>query len=284
MIIETIYLPVAYEGILDNGGFKPSLKAYIPDVYEDVHPSKKRPTVVIFPGGGYSHHSVREAEPIALAFNRMGFNACVLTYSVAPMEFPVALLDACQGLHTLCEYQEKWNIDMQNVFLCGFSAGSHLAASVGIYGKTELVSQYFKDDLPAIRGLILSYPVISSGDFAHKGSVENVLGEKILNSDKAQYYKDLISLEKNVHGEVPPVFMWHTNEDTSVPAENSLLFALALRKHNIPVEYHLFEKGIHGIALANNETSFADGRHIQQENQSWIRMCETWMHNHLLTI
>jgi len=80
------------------------------------------------------------------------------------------------------------------------------------------------------------------------------------------------------------VFMWHTNEDTSVPAENSLLFALALRKHNIPVEYHLFEKGIHGIALANNETSFADGRHIQQENQSWIRMCETWMHNHLLTI
>lgn len=282
MIIETITLPVVYKDNIDNGGFVPSIKAYIPDVYEEVHPSKKRPTIVIFPGGGYGHHSVREAEPVALAFNRMGFNACVVTYSVAPMEFPAALLDACQALVTLCENEEKWHVDTENIFLCGFSAGSHLAASVGIYQKADFVTEYFKK-LPKIRGLILSYPVISSGEFAHKGSVENVLGKKIRNSDKAAYYEDIISLEKHVHAEVPPVFMWHTNEDTSVPAENSLLFALALRKQHVSVEYHLFEKGIHGIALANRETSFADGRHFQQENQNWITMCETWINNHLLT-
>ena len=137
MIIETITLPVVYKDSIDNGGFVPSIKAYIPDVYEEVHPSKKRPTIVIFPGGGYGHHSVREAEPIALAFNRMGFNACVVTYSVAPMEFPAALLDACQALVTLCENEEKWHVDTENIFLCGFSAGSHLAASVGIYIRNQ---------------------------------------------------------------------------------------------------------------------------------------------------
>ena len=98
--------------------------------------------------------------------------------------------------------------------------------------------------------MILSYPVITSGEFAHRGSFNNLLRD--------QYTEEMLektSLEKQVNEYVPRAFIWHTYEDTVVPVENSLLFATELRRHHIPVEFHLFERGCHGLSLANELTA-----------------------------
>ena len=122
--------------------------------------------------------------------------------------------------------------------------------------------------------MILSYPVITSGEFAHRGSFNNLLRD--------QYTEEMLektSLEKQVNEYVPRAFIWHTYEDTVVPVENSLLFATELRRHHIPVEFHLFERGCHGLSLAHELTDNPQGERIQRECECWITMAIAWMHN-----
>lgn len=243
------------------------LTTYIPDVIEGVTDHRKRPAVLILPGGGYNHTSKREGEPIALELASQGVCAFVLHYSVAPARFPQALCEALKAMAYIRTHAKEWHIDEDRIGVCGFSAGGHLAASVGVFWNSNIVDDYLKEDKALLKPnvLILSYPVITSGAYSHKGSFEDLFGE-----GKTDELMELVSLEKQVNEDVPPCFIWHTYEDGSVPVQNTLLFANELIAHNIPTEVHIYRRGGHGLSLGNylveGEMSYQD-KHI---SSGWI--------------
>lgn len=224
------------------------LTAYIPDNSFVQGKNKIRPAVLVIPGGGYEHTSQREGEPIAMKFISEGLCAFVLHYSVAPARFPQALCEAFSAISYIREHAEEWNIDPNKITVCGFSAGGHLSACVGAFWNKPWVNEYLQIDREKIKPnlLVLSYPVITSGEFAHQGSVNNLLGDNMTNENL-----ELISLEKQVSQDVPPTFIWHTYEDGSVPVKNAMLFANALLENDIPLEMHIYRRGRHGLSLGN---------------------------------
>ena len=250
---------------------------YCLDNSEEVVPDRVRPSVLVIPGGGYEMTSDREAEPIAMQFLAAGFNAFVLRYSVKPSVFPVALLEAADAMTMIREHAAEWHVDPDAIAVIGFSAGGHLAASLGVFWKKDFIAQTLgvTSDMVKPNGMILSYPVITSGEFAHTGSFECLLGEDYNDLDKRKEQ----SLEFQVSRDTPPTFLWHTVTDDCVPVENSLLFFNALRKLEIPVEMHLYPVGGHGLSLANEETSYEDGGCVQKECQSWMELACKWMQN-----
>ncbi len=255
-------------------GSKANLQLYLMENLQSVDPTEKRPMIVVCPGGGYNHVSEREGVPVALKFVSMGFHACVLHYNVSPAIFPQALLELAQSVKMIREHAQQWNIDENKIIVCGFSAGGHLAGTLGMFWNKEWLTERLQTTADMIRpnGLILSYPVITSGEFAHKGSFEMLTGETL---DPEQM--ELLSLEKQITQYTPPVFLWHTYEDGTVPVENSLLFAVELKKHNIPLEMHIFPHGSHGISLGDKETARKDGNDFQPRCQVWPQMAGEWV-------
>lgn len=253
------------------------LHTYILDNSVEMHPNRKRPVIVICPGGGYSMTSDREAEPIAMQYLARGYHAVILRYSVAPARYPVALLQLAKSVAYLREYAEEFHIDTDKIILQGFSAGAHLAASLGVFWKKSFIADTLHTDSEMVKpnGMILSYPVITSGEFAHQGSFEALLGDARDDAEKRREQ----SLEFQVTEDTPPTFLWHTVTDDTVPVENSMLFFAALREHKVPVELHLYPAGGHGLSLANEETSHEDGGCIQPECQSWMELACTWIRN-----
>lgn len=244
-----------------------TLTAYIPDNHFIPQDKKIRPAVLIIPGGGYDHTSNRESEPIAMKFVSEGLCAFVLRYSVAPARFPQALCEAYSAISYIRENAEEWDIDPNKIVVCGFSAGGHLSACVGVFWNAPWLEQYMKIDREKIKPnlLVLSYPVITSGEFTHQGSVNNLLGD-----NKTEENLELISIEKQVGSNMPPTFIWHTYEDRSVPVKNALLFANALLEHNIPLEMHIYRRGGHGLSLGNclvNENMEVGQKHMSSD---WI--------------
>lgn len=256
-----------YESKRDDN-FRPTLDTYV------LSGNKKRPAVLICPGGGYAYTSEREAEPIAKKFNAAGYHAFVLYYSTAPSKHPQPLLDVSRAMCILRENAEAWKVDSDKITVCGFSAGGHLVASLGVHwNKSYLEVPGITAELNRPNALILSYPVISSGEFAHRGSFENLLG---LETTEAYLYE--MSLEHHISEITPPTFLWHTFADTSVPVENSLFFAQGLRKNNIPFELHIYPDGPHGLSLATEETGNETGG-IDPHVATWIDLCVQWLKN-----
>ena len=256
--------------------FKAELDTYLLDDLANMKVERKRPAVLILPGGGYRFTSDREAEPVAIQMNAMGFQAFVLYYSCEPATFPTALLQTAKAISVIREHAKEWHIEERKVVLLGFSAGGHLAASLGTFWNKEFVYEALKIEPKRIRpdGLVLAYSVITAWEFAHQDSFRALLGEEY------EERKELVSLENQVGEDMMPVFLWHTFEDESVPVENSLLFAHALRKKNIPFELHIYQKGRHGLSLANGETNPANEENlIVLECQNWITMAGTWIRN-----
>ncbi|MDR0948997.1 MAG: alpha/beta hydrolase [Lachnospiraceae bacterium] len=237
---------------------------------------RKRPLVLICPGGGYEWTSDREAESMALQFLAMGYHAAVLRYSCAPVRYPVALLEVASAMILLRGNASEWNIEEEKIILLGCSAGGHLAASYGMFWKEDFIANAIglegpDRELLRPNGMILCYPVITSGEFAHRDSFVNLLG------DRLDELSDKMSLEHQVNDDTPQAFIWHTFEDTLVPVENSLLLVSAMRKAGIPVEFHLFPKGGHGLSLANELTKHADGGAMEEQCQVWIPLACAWM-------
>lgn len=227
-------------------GYIAKLTAYIPDNEFAAPDRKMRPAVLIIPGGGYEHTSLREGEPIALKYVSEGMCSFVLHYSVAPARFPQALCEAFLAIKYIRGHSAEWNIDSNKIAVCGFSAGGHLCACVGNFWRASWLDEYIKIDREMIRPnlLILSYPVITSGEFTHEGSVNNLLGD-----NKTKENLELISMEKQVNADVPPTFIWHTYEDGTVPVKNAIVFANALIEAGVPVEMHIYRRGWHGLSL-----------------------------------
>ena len=225
--------------------------------------------------------SDREAEALAVKFLAMGYHAAILRYSVAPARFPEALLQLATAVALLRENAEKWHIDENKIVVQGSSAGGHLAASLGVFWNKPFVAEALGMESKVFRpnGLMLSYPVITSGEKSHQGSFENVLGEKYADEEKRRF----LSLEYNVSRDTPPTFLWHTAPDDTVPVENSLLFFQALHALDIPAELHIYPVGGHGLGLATTETASPDGYGIQAECESWITLAGEWM-KHLFEV
>lgn len=231
----------------ETNGFIPTLTTYVLD--DPLEKNRRFPAVLICPGGGYSYCSPREAEPIALQFAANAVHTFVLDYSVAPNKYPRALEDVSAAMSLIRKNADRWNVDPDKIAVCGFSAGGHLAASLGVFWNSEPIKTDDGSNRP--NALILGYPVITSGEFAHVGSIDNLCGD-----DEALRKK--MSLELQVTKDTPPTFLWHTFADNCVPLENSLLFAGALRREDIPFELHVYPKGGHGLATASDYTCAND--------------------------
>lgn len=235
----------------------------------------KRPVVLVCPGGGYGNTSDREAEPMALQFVAMGYHAAVLRYSVAPARFPEALLQLAQAVAILRQNATEWGIDTERIVLLGASAGGHLVASLGVFWNRPFLSERLCIPSEQIRpnGLILCYPVITSGEKGHQNSFVNLLGDDHLDPQK----RTLVSLEMQVSSQTPPTFLWHTVTDQTVPVENSILFFQALCAAGVPAEMHIYPVGPHGLALATEESADPDRLRIQEECQTWLGLAQNWM-------
>lgn len=263
-------IPLHLEGSLPGS----RLTLYIQEYSENMM-IKERPLVILCPGGGYEHTSDRESESEALQFLAMGCHAAVLRYSVSPAKYPTQLLELAFSMMHIRKHAKEWHIDVNKIMVQGSSAGGHLAACLGVFWKEEWLSKAVGcKDAAELRpdGMLLCYPVITSGEYAHRASFQNLIGENdVLLSE--------LSLEKRVNKHTPKTFIWHTFTDNTVPMENSLLFVSALRQFDISTEFHLFAKGCHGLALASPLTASADGGHIQKECESWIQLAKTWIEN-----
>lgn len=233
---------------------------------------KKRPLVIICPGGGYCFTSEREAEMFALRWNSYGYQAIVLWYSYRPAVYPAALLELARTVKLARENAAQWDVDTEQIFVQGSSAGGHLAASYGMFWNRGFLAKSLNADAGQLRpnGMLLNYPVITSGEFAHRESFENLLGEQY------DQLVETMSLENQVSEDTPPAFVWHTNQDGLVPAENSLLLALAMRKAGRPVELHMYMKGDHGLGLASELTKDREGGAVEPSCQSWFELAWRW--------
>ena len=217
-----------------------------------------RRAILIMPGGAYARISSREGEPIAKYYLSKGFNCFVLRYSVGERAVDRApLIEAALAIKHIRENADKYRVDPDKIFVCGFSAGGHLAASSGILWNDPTVRKALGDSPDGINkptGMILSYPVITSGELAHKGSIYNLCGTDKPTEEQMNRY----SLERYVDSTTPPAFIWHTFTDDVVPVENSLMLAEKMSACKVPFELHVFPDGEHGLALAN-ETSCPSG-------------------------
>ncbi len=248
---------------------------------EDFTAEGTLPAIVICPGGGYEHLSTREGEPIAKKFNSLGFHTFVLNYHVAPFEYPTALCELASAVRKVRENAKEWNVDPERIAVMGFSAGGHLAASLCTGFKKEWLLGAIDCTPEEIEpnACVLGYPVITSGEFGHQGSFENLLGMHT-DADKAKKYKldllELVTLDRHVTEDVPPTFLWHTYEDASVPVENSLLYLAALANAGVLAEFHMFPFGSHGMALATEETALNES-HIKPECAVWPEMAARFL-------
>lgn len=258
---------------LDQPDQLATLTSYRLDRNEDTFVHRVLPAVIICPGGGYEFVSPREAAPVAQAFNAKGIHAFVLDYSVKTVRFPGALLELSKSVAYVREHAEEWNIDPNRIAVCGFSAGGHLAASLGVYWKELYLRRALGYDREEHRpnALILSYPVISGKKaLVHEGSRFHLMGEE--DPD------DLFSLEDYVSEATPPTFLWHTADDTCVPVGNSLAFAAALTRQKILYELHVYPYGEHGLSLANEVTA-CDPCQVVPECQAWLPDAARFIHN-----
>ena len=252
------------------------IDTYFLDNYAEIDAKRRRPLILICPGGGYRMTSDREAEAVAVKYLSMGYHACVLRYSVKPAVFPRALAELAWSMKYLRVHAAEYAVDPEQIFVLGFSAGGHLAASLGAFWQEAWLADLAGAETKELRpsGLILSYPVISSGRHGHAESFDNLLGDR-KDSEEMRTY---LSLENQVTSAFPPVFIWHTYEDEAVPVENTLLLASALRKAGLSLELHIFPHGPHGLSLAKEETICAEnGIGIQPHCRHWPELTDEWI-------
>lgn len=251
--------------------FMPTMTAYLLDGY----PTKReiRPAILVVPGGGYLYVSFREGERVALNFSTAGFHTFILDYATQPHVHPLPILNIAKALELIRENAEEWGVAPDKIAVCGFSAGGHLSASIStlwndkdLFGDNEEKNRLHRPDAS-----ILCYPVISCDEYAHKGSLIALTGQ----NEKTPLW-DKLSLEKQVDKNTPPAFIWHSGDDAYVPAENSLLYAMALRKNNIPVELHIYQDGPHGMSVVSDETFWKIDKFTR--NYPWIKQAIEWLY------
>ena len=240
----------------------PALTVYLPRTM-----TAATPAVIVCPGGGYARlASNHEGRQVAGYLNSLGIAAFVLRYRLGPRyHHPIELGDAQRAIRMLRSRATEWRLDPARIGIMGFSAGGHLAMSASTMFDSGHPQAADAIDRVGSRPdfAVLAYPVISmTAAWTHQGSKQNLLGT---NPD-ADLAKRL-SGEFAVTKATPQTFIFQTNEDTVVPAENSLYYFLSLRQAGVPAEMHVFEKGPHGVGLANDDAALSP----------WSALLATWL-------
>lgn len=241
---------------------RPTLTVFLPP------PDRANSTaVVLCPGGGYQGLAIdHEGKQIAQWFNERGVTTIMLKYRRAPKyKHPAPLQDAQRALRTVRARAGEWHVDPKRVGIMGFSAGGHLASTAATHFDDGQADASDPIDRAGCRPdfLILGYPVITMTlPYTHQGSRNNLLGK-----EPDEKLVELLSNEKQVTAKTPPTFLFHTDADKAVVPENSVLFYMALRKAKVPAELHVYEKGPHGVGLAQKDPALS----------SWPERLERWL-------
>lgn len=209
--------------------------------------NRRRPAVLVIPGGGYSMTSEREAEPIALRFLARGYATFILYYTCKPQGFPVALREAAMAMRYIRENACAFSVDPNMVAAIGFSAGGHLCGTLGTMYDCPEVADIGPAELIRPDALGLCYAVLVEWGRTHQGTFNNV-------SMCDPELRKRLSLEKQVRSDMPPVFLWHTRNDETVPCRNSIVMAEALEEAGVDFAMHIYRNGPHGLATADNLT------------------------------
>lgn len=239
------------------------VKGYLHEKHDRLAAHLIRPALIVCPGGGYRFVCPREADPPALQFFAMGYHVFVLEYSVLDRAGEYRpLRELAETVCMIRAHAEEWNIDPHKIAVMGFSAGGHLAASLGALWDDEelLLPPNCRPD-----ALVLSYPVITLCQHTHAETAQNVTGGR-------EEVKAKLSLEKHISPGMPPVFVWHTVDDRSVPVENTMMLVSALKEKHVPFECHLFAHGEHGLSTCTQEVESPN-----KECHLWIDLCKNWL-------
>ncbi len=219
------------------------LNCYWTDTPQQVSEARKKPAVLVLPGGGYHHTSHREHESVALKLLERGFQVFVLEYSVAPLQFPVALREAALAMRYIREHRDTYALSGK-VAAVGFSAGGHLCGCLGTLFDSAEVADIAPAGVLRPDALGLCYPVAVSHGRTHEGSFENLCGDDLA-------LRRRLSLDALARPDMPPVFLWHTRSDESVPCRNSILLAAALEEQGVDFSLRVYRKGSHGLSTAD---------------------------------
>lgn len=233
-----------YCGIEAPEGAAGRLRCWVTQTSEKVSAHRRRPAVLILPGGAYRWTSPREAEPVALQFAARGWAAFVLDYSCAPHAFPTAVREAAMAMRYIRDNAAGMEVDPHMVAAMGFSAGGHLCGTLGTLWDDPRVADIAPAAVVRPDALGLCYPVAISWGKTHEESFENISG------GQADLREEL-SLDKLVRADMPPVFLWHTRDDQSVPCRNSLTLAQALDQAGVEFALHVYRHGQHGLSTAD---------------------------------
>jgi acetyl esterase/lipase len=244
---------------------KPSLTSYV-----STSQAATGSAVIVCPGGAYSRLAPHEGEPVAQWLNSIGIKAFVLKYRLGPNGYhhPAMLQDAQRAVRYVRAHAADYGIDPHRIGILGFSAGGHVASSAGTHvaGADPASSDPLERVSSRPDLMVLIYPVITMGPLGHAGSRENLLGK-----NPPQNLIDLMSNEEQVTKDTPPAFLVHGENDKTVPVENSLMFAEALRRAGVGFELHVFEKSPgHGFGLGQNDPVVS----------IWPELCEHWLRGH----
>ena len=232
-----------------------------------------KPALVLCPGGGYEYCSIREGAPVARAFARHGIETFVLDYDCANAPLGTRPLHALSAaVAWVRQHAAQYGVDENRIAVGGFSAGAHLAGTLAaVWNRPDWFGPDTDLALHRPYAAVLCYPVVTAGEYAHRGSFVQLAGAD-------EHRQQAFSLETLVDADMPPVFLWHTLEDGSVPVENTLLLEAALRRAGVSHELHLFPHGVHGLALADFETyDPARGRRPDRHVARWLELCAEWL-------
>ncbi|GIV69426.1 alpha/beta hydrolase [Caldilinea sp.] len=267
---------------------------------------RKRPAVLICPGGAYLICSDREAEPVALRFAAMGYHAFVLRYSTysegAPFILPLSgeaqnlpvnpqcvhpapMRDLAKAFLVIREHAEKWLVDAEKIILCGFSAGAHNCAMYAVYWHTPIIHEFFGKEPEAFKpaAAILAYGLYDYHLMMRERA--DPLARAISEAANIAFFGaksptkemlDAASPALHVSRHTPPIFLWATATDELVPVENTTRMAHALAQAGAPFEVHIFEEGRHGLSLAN-QASAESLLEMNPDVEPWIDLAEAWL-------
>jgi acetyl esterase/lipase len=272
-----------------------------PEVATDVY--KTRPALLIVPGGAYLKLAHREGEPVAMRFLGMGYNVFVLRYHVyvtaPPTEpngllqvddsshYPVQIVDAMRAMAYVREHASEWDVDASRVYALGFSAGAHVAGSLAEHFDDAELLALAGTMAEAARpsGLVLCYPMVSAEKLCRVepgATPEQAQGARLVT--KAVFGKNdpsgedytRVDLRRHVRPDMPRTFIWQTSEDEVVASYETTELVALLQRAGVPVEYHLYERGIHGLALADRSTASREDL-VNDEAATWVGLCASWL-------
>lgn len=280
------------------------LDAYIHDNSKEFLTDKARPAVIICPGGGYLGTSDREAEPVALRFASLGYQVFVLRYTTyynepvtdylnlpAPNEKWGAeqpLFDLAKAILTIRENASAYYVNPDQIILCGFSAGGHLAASLGVHWDNPVLFEKFNVNSKMFKpnAMVLAYPMLDyqimkkkseAGDNGFTKRATETIFNVVFNSSNPSEDNLIAQSPVNfVSSQTPATFLWHTADDKIVHVDNSLRFASELSRNKVPFSLHVFESGVHGLSLSD-ETSASEPDHVNVNCKVWFDLASSWL-------